>query len=73
MKPTHILVPIDKFDAIDRSDPNCFFNACSLVVMSPRVDLSEEGIQEEIDKYLYSHEERVGYKQCAKDLLNTKP
>lgn len=72
-KPTHILIAIETLDNVwDDADL-----AHKLILESPRIDLSEEGIWQragvhtdmDSDNSWYAE----GYIQCAKYLLNTKP
>jgi hypothetical protein len=76
MTPTHILVPIAEFTAENNREERM-----KIVLTSPKVDLSEEGIKkiavlakrEAFDDPMMGIDYIDGYQQCAKDLLNTKP
>ena len=83
-KPTHILVPIEDLKKIQSNpydwEPEMVSAAVDgLLLISPKVDLSEEGIREKTEKACthpndgsYANYGAAYYSQALKDLLNTK-
>lgn len=76
---THILVSIDEFEAIGDNNPDRY-KQLYLVLNSPKVDLSEEGIKVKAEQYAATAVDygdpqwpvAMGYEQCAQHLREAK-
>ena len=77
MKSTHILVPIERYEELEKY--NNAFDTIEFLDEFPKVDLSEKGIKNRAYKeakemtFIKDRESfDFGYQQCAKDLLKGK-